>query len=64
MGMAPSERLAGIFSASLSTMKSGLSDCTTEAEAGIELAGTASTVTVTVLASVTVTVADPHVSMV
>lgn len=62
VGMAPIDSPAGVFSASFSTFESGFSDCTTGAAAGNELAGTASTVTVTVLASVTVTVAGPHVS--
>ena len=63
MGMAPSEILVGCFSASLLKMKSRLSKFTTDAEFGDKLAGTASTVIVTVLASVIVTVAGPHLSM-
>lgn len=61
--MALSEVLVGMFSAWLVTMKSWFSERIRGAETGNELLRTASTVTVTVLASVIVTVAGPHASM-
>lgn len=60
--MTPVESLAGVLSSSLLTPTSGFSECDEEAEGGIAVAETAFTVTVTVLASVTVIVAGPHLS--
>lgn len=62
MGIAPSKSFVDICSAWLLTMKPRFSEYTAGAEAGNEFSGTASTVIVTVLASVIVTVAGPHAS--
>ena len=60
--MAPSEGFVDTFSAWLLKMIPRPSECAAGAEAGNELSETASTVIVTVLASVIVTVAGPHAS--